>query len=199
MGYQRRVHGRVVINGQSSDAYSIYGDDTTEYGCTSANVDHQSLAYDLSADLNQTIEWGKSWLVSFNAGKTKLVSFHHHRANPDFGAIRMGDSILEEAPCLERLLGLKFTPDLKWNSYIASVAKEASKMIGSLYRSREYLTPSSILYLYKSQIRPTMEYCCHIWAGASRTSLKSLDGVQKGLRRLVGDELFSTLQPLSHR
>ena len=72
-------------------------------------------------------------------------------------------------------------------------------MIGSLYRSREYLTPSSILYLYKSQIRPTMEYCCHIWAGASRTSLKSLDGVQKRLRWLVGDELFSTLQPLSQR
>ena len=34
-------------------------------------------------------------------------------------------------------------------------------MVGSLLRSRKFLSPESILYLYKSQIRPKMEYCCH--------------------------------------
>ena len=72
-------------------------------------------------------------------------------------------------------------------------------MVGSLHRSKRYLTPPAILYLYKSQIRPRMEYCCHIWAGSAQTSLSSLDAVQKRLRSLVGDELFGTLQPLSHR
>ena len=72
-------------------------------------------------------------------------------------------------------------------------------MVGSLYRSRNFLTQSAILYLYKSQIRPRMEYCCHIWAGSSKSSLSTLDRVQRRVRRLVGDELFKTLQPLSHR
>ena len=58
---------------------------------------------------------------------------------------------------------------------------------------------ASILYLYKSQIRPKMEYCCHIWGGADQTSLSCLDRVQRRLRYLVGDELFSTLPPLNHR
>ena len=111
----------------------------------------------------------------------------------------MDSTALNEAPCLEKLLGLKLTPDLKWNDYITSIAKEAAKMVGNLYRLRKFLTPSSIAYLFKSQIRPRMEYCCHIWAGASESSLSKLDQVQRRLRWLIGDELFNTLQPLPHR
>ena len=44
-----------------------------------------------------------------------------------------------------------------------------------------------------------MEYCCHVWAGASQRSLSSLDSVQRRLRGLVGPDLYATLQPLSHR
>ena len=72
-------------------------------------------------------------------------------------------------------------------------------MVGSFFRLKRFLTPAAILYLYKSQIRPRMEYCCHIWAGASQQALSCLDRVQSRLRYLVGDSLFSSLQPLSHR
>ena len=72
-------------------------------------------------------------------------------------------------------------------------------MVGSFYRSRKYLTPPALLYLYKSQIRPKMEYCCHIWAGAAKTTLSSLDRVQRRMRWLVGEELYGKLQPLSLR
>ena len=44
-----------------------------------------------------------------------------------------------------------------------------------------------------------MEYCCHIWAGASQRPLSSLDSVQRRLLGLVGPDLYSTLQLLSHR
>ena len=38
-----------------------------------------------------------------------------------------------------------------------------------------------------------------IWAGSSHRSLSALDSVQHRLKGLVGPELYSTLQPLSHR
>ena len=178
---------------------SVYADDTTLYGRTSKAHDEESLAADLSSDLENIQNWGNEWLVTFNAAKTKLLSFHHHRKPPDLSPVQMSETTLSEALCLDRLLGLKITPDLKWNEYIREVAKVAGKMVGSLFRSRKYLTPASMLYLYKSQIRPLMEYCCHIWGGAAQTSLSCLDRVQRRLRYLVGDELFSTLPPLSHR
>ena len=177
----------------------IYADDSTLYKSTSSDVDDPTVASDISSDLEQVVQWGKRWFVSFNAPKTKLGSFHHKRNSPSFSSIQMDGSTLKEAPCLERLLGLKLTLDLRWNSYILSVAKETSKMVGSFFRSKRFLTPAAILYLYKSQIRPRMEYCCHIWAGASQHALSCLDRVQSRLRYLVGDSLFSSLQPLSHR
>ena len=176
----------------------IYADDTTMYGSTAEDLSDCDLAAGLSADLEQVVQWGKAWQVTFNSSKTKLLSFHHHR-EPVFPPVQMEGSKLVEAPCLERLLGLKFTPDLKWNAYILAVAADTGKMVGSFYRSRKYLTPSALLYLYKSQIRPKMEYCCHIWAGAAKTTLSSLDRVQRRLRRLVGDDLYGKLQPLSLR
>ena len=58
-----------------------------------------------------------------------------------------------------RLLGLTFSNDLTWNNYIESIAKSAAMKIGSLYRARNFLSPESILYLYKATIRPCLEYC----------------------------------------
>ena len=68
-----------------------------------------------------------------------------------------------------------------------------------LYRARKFLPPDAILYLYKTNIRPLMEYCCRIWAGAPACHLSLLDRVQKRIVNLVGEELGSSLQPLSHR
>ena len=44
-----------------------------------------------------------------------------------------------------------------------------------------------------------MEYCCHIWARAPACHLSLLDRVQKRIVNLVGEELGSPLQTLSHR
>ena len=177
----------------------IFADDTTVYDTTSKRMNHDTLATALTIDLNNVVEWGKKWLVTFNASKTKLITFHHYRANTPCPEITMNGVPLEEQDNLDRLLGLKFTTDLKWKDYIFSVAKDVSKMIGSLFRSRAYLTPEAILYLYKSQIRPKMEYCSHIWAGSPMNALSVLDRLQNRIKYLIGDQLFQTLPTLGHR
>ena len=63
----------------------------------------------------------------------------------------------------------------------------------------KFLSPEVALYLYKSTIRPCMEYCCHVWAGATSCYLKLLDKLQKRLCRIVGPSLASSLEPLAHR
>ena len=98
-----------------------------------------------------------------------------------------------------RLLGLTFSNDFSWNTYIESIAKSAAMKVGSLFRSRNFLSPESILYLYKATIRPCMEYCCHIWVGASNSCLRLLDQIQRRIINLIGPNLSPKLQSLSHR
>ena len=37
------------------------------------------MAAELEYDFHGIVEWGNRWLVTFNAIKTKLLSFNHHR------------------------------------------------------------------------------------------------------------------------
>ena len=73
----------------------------------------------------------------------------------------MGQTVLEKKSSFQ-LLGLSFTSKLDWGSYIVLIAKAPSK-IGALLHSMKFLSPELVLYLYKSTIRPCMEYCCHVW------------------------------------
>ena len=54
------------------------------------------------------------------------------------------------------------------------------------------------LYLYKSTIQPSMNYCSHVWAGAPSCYLELLDKLQKQIFRTVGPSLAASLEPLVH-
>ena len=89
----------------------------------------------------------------------------------------MNGSALEEKSSF-KMFGLNFSSKLDWGSYIISIAKTSSKKIGALIRSMKYLSLEVALYLYKSKIRPWMEYCCYVWAGAPSCYLELWDKLQ---------------------
>ena len=155
------------------------------------------MASELESDLRDTVDWGRKWLVDFNAGKTQLVSFDRSK-NTGAIDVKMDGFVLEEKTYF-KTLGLTFSSKLDWGSYIVSIAKTASKKIGAFIRSMKFLSPEVALYLYKSTIRPCMEYCCHVWAGAPTCYLELLDKIQKWICRTVGPSLAASLEPLAHR
>nr|CAH7762924.1 unnamed protein product [Callosobruchus chinensis] len=87
-----------------------------------------------------------------------------------------------------------------WHEHVSSIATAARKKLGYLFRARKYFSPSNLLTLYKAQIRPSLEYCSHIWGAAAPTTLSILNAVQRRAIRLIGDPaLTCNLQPLFHR
>ena len=108
------------------------------------------MASELESDLQDTVDWGKIWLVDFNAVKAQLVSFDQSNNNGSID-VKMDGSVLEEKSSFE-VLGLNFSSKLDWGSYIISIAKTASKKIGALIRSVKFPSPEVVLYLYKYTI-----------------------------------------------
>ena len=88
----------LYINDLCDDAIcdiAIYADDPTLYSkCARASDLWQQLklASELESDLRDTVDWGKKWLVDFNAGKTQLVSFDRSNNNGSID-VKMGGSI----------------------------------------------------------------------------------------------------------
>ena len=90
------------------------------------------------------------------------------------------------------MLGLTISSKFDWGSFIISIAKTASKKIGTLICSMQFLSMVA-LYLYKSTIRPHLRYCCQVWAGAPRCYLELLYKLQRRLCRTVGLSLATSL------
>ena len=179
---------------------AIYADYTTLYAkCDQASDLWQQLELTskLESDLQDTVDWGKKWLVDFNAANTQLVSFDWSNNSCSID-VKVDGSVLEEKSSL-KMLGLTFSSKLDWGSYIISIAKTAFKKNGVLIHSMKFLSPEVALYLYKSTICPCMEYCCHVWTGTSRCYLELLDKLQKLICRTVGPSLAASLEPLAHR
>ena len=142
------------------------------------------------------MDWGKKWLVDFNAGKIQLVSFDWSNDNGSID-VKMDGSVCEEKSTF-KILGLIFSSKLDWGSCTISIAKTASKKIEALIRAMKFLSPEFAQYLYKSTICPYMEYCCHVWAGVPSCYLELLGILQKQLCRTVGPSLAASCKPLVH-
>ena len=108
---------------------AIYADDTTLYSKSDQASDlwqKLELASELESDLQDTVDWGRKWLVDFNAGKTQLVLFDRSK-NTGAIDVKMDGSVLEEKTSF-KMLGLTFSSKLDWGSYVVSIAKTASNL-----------------------------------------------------------------------
>ena len=175
---------------------AIYADDHSKCDQASDLWQKLELASKFESDLGDTVDWGKKWLVDFNAGKTQLALLDQSN-NTGAIDVKMDGSVLEEKSSF-KMLGLTFSSKLDWCSYIMSITKTASKKIGASIHFMKFLSPEVALYHYKSTINPCMECCCYVWADASSCYLELLDKLQKQIYRTNGPSLAASLEPLGH-
>ena len=60
------------------------------------------MASELESDLQDTVDWGKKWLVDFNAGKTQFVSFECSNNNGSTD-LKMDGFVIEEKASFKSL------------------------------------------------------------------------------------------------
>ena len=177
----------------------IYANDTILYSkCDQASDLWQQLELpsELESDLWAILDWGRKWLVDFNARNSQLVLFDSCN-NTGAINVKMDDCVLEKKSYL-KMLGLTFSSKSDWGSCIIFIAKTVSKKTGALIHSMKFLSLEVVLYLYKSTIHPCVEYCCHVWACAPGCYLELLDKLQKWICKIVGPLLVASLEPLAH-
>ncbi|CAH1955819.1 unnamed protein product [Acanthoscelides obtectus] len=136
--------------------------------------------------------------AGFNASKTQYCTLTNKK-RPSAHTVLMDGRVLPKSHSF-RLVGVQITEDLIWHEHISSIAAATGKKLGYLFRAKKYFSPHDLLTLYKAQIRPSLEYCSHIWGAAAPTTLSMLDAVQRRAVRLIDDSsLTDSLGTLSHR
>ena len=75
----------------------------------------------------------------------------------------MGNRPLKETEEEEKDLGIWIHKSLKTSTQCAAAVKKANRVLGMIKRNFAYKSRTVILKLYKSLVRPHLDYCMQVW------------------------------------
>ena len=103
--------------------------------------------------------WLVDWQMLFNTNKCKVMHLGYN--NPKDHYV-MGTSQLQAAT-EETDLGVIVNEDLKRENQCIAVVKKANKKQGMIKRNFADRSEEMVTALYKSLVRPHLEYCTRVW------------------------------------
>ena len=119
--------------------------------------------------------WADKWQMSFNASKCSIIHFGNN--NPGY-TYYMYDQALESAH-EEKDVGVVVNRDLKPSTHVRKSANTANKVLGLMARSFHFRDHKTWIGLYKTYVRPHMEYASPCWSPWSNRDIELLESVQK--------------------
>ena len=146
-----------------------FADDTKVFRKIKSDADRQHL----QDDLNKLIEWSEKWQMLFNFGKCKCL--HTGQGNED-EQYTMGDTVLNTT--------LK-EKDMKVSEQCGIAAAKGNQILGLIRRNIVYKEKELIMPLYKTIVRPHLEYCIQAWRPYRKKDIDMLERVQRRATKMI--------------
>jgi hypothetical protein len=155
----------------------LFADDTKVY----STVTKETGALLLQEDLENKRNWSEKWQIKFNASKCKVM---HLGKNNGKKVYQMGGVALEAAE-EEKDLGVTTDAELNFESHISKSVTKASRTLGVIKRTFKHLNQESFMTLYKSNVRPILEYASPVWSPSKKSQIKKLEAVQARATKMI--------------
>lgn len=136
---------------------------------------------ELQNDLNKLHELSSRWQLPFNVDKCKVV--HYGSRNSKY-VYSMDGSIISEGQ-LEKDLGVIFDPKLRFSDHVNVITAKANSRVAILKRTFKTMTAELFIPLYKSVVRPILEYCSCVWSPLLKRDKIEIEKVQRRATKLV--------------
>ena len=138
----------------------------------------------LQRDIDQLYEWSRTWHMSFNPGKCKVLSITR-RTNPYHSNYSMNGTQIEHVGTFKDL-GVVIDKSLSFNSHIHELVLKCNKVCGLIKRSVGFKAPDTVkLQLFKSLCLPLLDYCSPVWSPQSKSLLKTIESVQRSMSKFL--------------
>ena len=181
---QRSVLGPVLFVMFINDLPSVvntncklFADDSKLYAKIAKEEDQRSL----QEDLNACYKWAEDWMMDFHPKKSKTM--HFGKNNMRYLYI-LGNNFINETAS-ETDLGVLIKNDLTCSDHVVHCAKKANRILGMIRNTFSYLNQEMFLNLYKSLVRPHMEYCTQAWSPYLKKDINILEKIQRRATKIV--------------
>ena len=155
----------------------VFADDTKFYGQASTSEECQIL----QDDLDRAMKWADEWKMEFHPQKCHIL--HFGKKNQHF-KYTIGDNVISPVT-EEKDLGVTISQDLKWSKHISDVVTKANRMVGLVKHTFSYMDKDMFMTVYKTLIRPLLEYNPQIWNPHYAKDITALEKVQRRATKMV--------------
>ena len=144
-------------------------------------------------DLNQVSQWAVTNNMSLHENKFELMSYRLAFAEllrelPLSGEWctydTLGGTVLEPSSTVKDL-GITLSCDGSWKPHIEGIAKSAATIANWILGAVKDRSPGIMLLLYKSLVRPILEYNCVLWSPETKGEIAKLEQVQCNFTRRI--------------
>ena len=167
----------------------IYADDVKLFSRVSTPMDSSKL----QRDLDSLVRWSTENGLPFNVSKCKVMHFRRARTCTEFNYTING-SILEKVDETKDL-GVIMDYRLSFEPQESAVIVKAMRLVGFIRRTTvDFLSPHTLLHLYKSLVIPIITYCSPVWSPYTQDSFIRLEAIQHKILRYMS---CKTSRPMS--
>jgi len=154
-----------------------FADDTKTFGVSNSVQNCISL----QRDLDSLVEWSENWGMTFNAQKCKVMHFGSNNLEYDYNI--KGENLHKVE--VERDLGILVSNDFKVAKQVDKASSSANKILGMIKRTFVSKGREIIIPLYKSIVRPHLEYCIQAWRPHYKKDIEKLEAVQRRTTKII--------------
>ena len=131
--------------------------------------------------INNLMAWAKKWQMSFNVGKCKIL--HLGNNNPQF--VYNMEGVTLNVTSNQKDLGVFVNQSAKPSLQVSKAAQKANQVLGRLLRSFKCREKTTMVQLYKTFVRPHLEYAIQAWCPYTIKDIDTLEKVQKRFVRQI--------------
>ena len=161
-----------------SSICKIFADDTKIYDyCYHKNK--------IQEDLYELQNWNDKWQLYFNNDKCKCLHYGRNNPNHDyFFKTSKGNKVIENCKS-EKDLGITFDTDLSFDLHINDITKKANQVLGLIKRNFKHMDNKTFILLFKSLVRPILEYGTLVWSPHIKSQSRLIENVQRRATKLL--------------
>jgi hypothetical protein len=156
-----------------------FADDTKLFGKVKDEGEYRSL----QEDLMKLSRWSEKWMMPFNVEKCKVMHFSTSTGSVARQYFLQGKAL--EAVNEERDLGVVIRSDLKSSAQCIAAYNKASSKLELINRTIQSKNSSILLNLYKSLVRPLVEYGMSAWSPHFVKDKELIERIQHRFTRMI--------------
>ena len=136
---------------------------------------------ELQEDINKQVEWANKWQRRFNVDKCSVMHIGHNNIQSNYNMSN------QQLPTTDQQwdLGIFIMKDLKWQKQTEKSCKVANRVLGFIARNFRYKDKEMILPLYKSLVRPHLEYAVQFWSPHLRRDIDKTEKIQRRTTKII--------------